>query len=1216
MKNAKILIILIWNVVLFLPLLAQKPPTENRNLEMIEDEIEPSYRLFNMRVSVETRVPLALYKVNYKVQPDSPARMAEQYLRENAGLLKLEPDLSDLIYNSTRETRGGYHVRFLQYVGRYPVYKSEIVVNINRGNLVTFVMNGYKPGAELDYDTPSLSSSDAAQIAKGYLNIQGKLDYEKTELVVYHLKGKSRLVYSVSIVPAEDTFGDWEVTIDARSGEIIRVADKALYYDRHLMANGTGWVFDPDPLTRAGAVYQAGGQFGDNNDNDTDSLVAQIVEVPLLDITYNGTLYELNGPYAHIVDWEAPFKGVFSQADSNFHYTRSPDNFEAVNVYHHVDQSMRYINETLGFNLMPFQYTGGVQVDPHGFNGADNSHYISSTGRIAWGEGGVDDAEDEDVILHELGHGIHDWITNGSLSQVQGLSEGCGDYWAASYMRGTGFWQSSDPQYYWVFQWDGHNEFWSGRITNYSAQYPGGLIGQIHTDGQIWSSTLMQIWNDIGREATDSDFLEALSMTSSSTNQEDAAQAFIQADINLYSGANLSSIEYWFTQRGYTVTIPAPAINHTPLSDTEDLNGPYLVTTEISSGLPLETVQLIHGTDSAFTDTVEMSGAGGLYSAQIPGTGVPTEYRYFIFAMDSNGIASTNPPGAPANYHRFYARPDTIRPVITHTPLRDQAYIRWPAAAKAQIEDNLGIANAWVEYSINNGAINGAFPLTKTSGNLYEGFFDIDTTNVSIGDSIEYRIVAEDSSNQINQATAPDTGYFGFSIIEVLGVILVIDDDPTTSVRKMTDKGLVVRDIKANPFGVSANRMGAALDDVGYLAVIEDADLTDPADWSNYDLIISSSGINEQTLMNQFYREALAAYSIAGGKFIVEGGEVGYDWRNDLFVKTYITHLNSWSTDNAGTMNLISGLSNHPMVNQPNVLPSSIGISYSGWGSQDAMTPLDSYVLYETTTDPGEAGISIYDDNSDPTSAQSVFFAFNFAELLDTTVAKHLLENAVNYLLTPEPTNQAPGLFGLLLPLDEDTVNISIPIDFVWNEAFDPEGDPLTYSLKLFSATFDTIFTGIQDSTFSVDGSAFLANNTVYDWTVSVSDGFSTTASPDTFSFVAELSTGVKDDLASLPRRFALHQNYPNPFNPTTLIRYDLPQSAKVELKIYNILGQEVRTLVNAIQQAGYRSVQWDATNNLGARVGSGVYIYRIWLNEISGSNENIIQSRKMLILK
>jgi predicted small secreted protein len=1169
-----------------------------------------------MRVSRETGVPLALYKVNYQVQPDNPQRMAEQYLRENAWVLRLEPNLDDLHHSSTRETPGGYHIRFQQYVEKYPVYKSEIVVNINLGNLVTFVMNGYKPGVELDHSSPSLSAYDAAQIAKDYLNIQGKLDYENTELMVCYLKGKSRLVYRVSIVPAEDTFGDWEAMIDALSGEIIKVVDNALYADRHLMITGTGWVFDPDPLTRAGAVYQPGGQFGDNNDNDTDSLTAQIVEVPLLDITYNGTLYELNGPYAHIVDWEAPFKGVFSQADSNFHYTRNPDNFEAVNVYYHIDKSMRYINVTLGFSLMPFQYGGGVQVDPHGFNGQDNSHYVPSTGRISWGEGGVDDAEDEDVLLHELGHGIHDWLTNGSLSQVQGLSEGCGDYWACSYNRSTGFWQPSDPQYYWVFQWDGHNEFWSGRITNYSAHYPGGLTGQIHTDGQIWSSTLMQIWDDIGREATDSDLLEALSMTSSSTNQEDAAQAFIQADIDLYSGAHLSSIEYWFTQRGYNVTIPAPAINHTPLPDTEDLNGPYLVMTEISSGLPLETVQLIHGSNGAFTDTIEMSGAGGLYSAQIPGTGVPTEYRYYIFAMDSGGIASTSPPGAPANYHQFYAGPDTIAPAIIHTPLTDQAYIRWPANVKARIEDNLGVANAWVEYSINNGAINGSFSLTNTSGNLYEELFDIDTTGVSVGDSVEYRILAEDSSSQVNQTTVPDSGYYRFSIIEVLGVILVIDDDPTTSAQKMTDKGLAVRDIAAHPFGASANRIASNLNDFGYLATVEDADSTAPANWNNYDLIISSSGLNEETLMNQFYRNALAAYSMAGGKFIVEGGEVGYDWRNDVFVKTYITHLDSWSTDDAGTMHLVSGLSNHPMVNQPNVLPPSIGINYSGWGSQDAMTPLDSYVLYETNAYPGEAGISIYDDNADPTSAQSVFFAFNFAELVDTVVAKHLLENAVNYLLTPEGQNQAPELFSLLLPLDGDTVNISDPINFVWNEAIDPEGDPLTYSLNLFSAAFDTIFTGIQDSSFNINGSTFLTNNTVYDWTVSVSDGNSTTASPDTFSFFAEMTTGIQDDLASLPQRFALHQNYPNPFNPTTLIQYDLPQSARVVLKIYNVLGQEVRTLVNAVQEAGYKSVQWDATNNLGARAGSGVYIYRIWVDGTSGNKENIVQSRKMLILK
>jgi len=88
-------------------------------------------------------------------------------------------------------------------------------------------------------------------------------------------------------------------------------------------------------------------------------------------------------------------------------------------------------------------------------DGDDNSYY--SNGRLVFGEGGVDDAEDADVVLHELGHGLHDWLTNGSLSQVQGLSEGCGDYWAQSYSRSLGQWPLSAPAYNWMFSWDGHN---------------------------------------------------------------------------------------------------------------------------------------------------------------------------------------------------------------------------------------------------------------------------------------------------------------------------------------------------------------------------------------------------------------------------------------------------------------------------------------------------------------------------------------------------------------------------------------------------------------------------------------------------------------------------------------------------------------------------------------------------------------------------------------
>ena len=78
------------------------------------------------------------------------------------------------------------------------------------------------------------------------------------------------------------------------------------------------------------------------------------------------------------------------------------------------------------------------------------------------------------------------------------------------------------------------------------------------------------------------------------------------------------------------------------------------------------------------------------------------------------------------------------------------------------------------------------------------------------------------------------------------------------------------------------------------------------------------------------------------------------------------------------------------------------------------------------------------------------------------------------------------------------------------------------------------------------------------------------------------------------PKDFALAQNYPNPFNPTTTIRYDLPVSSHVVLTVYNILGKEVKTLVDVEQSAGIKTVVWDGTNKVGEPVSSGVYIYRL----------------------
>ena len=94
------------------------------------------------------------------------------------------------------------------------------------------------------------------------------------------------------------------------------------------------------------------------------------------------------------------------------------------------------------------------------------------------------------------------------------------------------------------------------------------------------------------------------------------------------------------------------------------------------------------------------------------------------------------------------------------------------------------------------------------------------------------------------------------------------------------------------------------------------------------------------------------------------------------------------------------------------------------------------------------------------------------------------------------------------------------------------------------------------------------------------------------------------------PESFALANNYPNPFNPTTTIQYALPQAADVELTVYNVFGQVVRTLVAEYQSAGRYAVEWDATNDSGHSLSSGMYLYRLQ------AGEEFLEVKKMLLLK
>ena len=89
----------------------------------------------------------------------------------------------------------------------------------------------------------------------------------------------------------------------------------------------------------------------------------------------------------------------------------------------------------------------------------------------------------------------------------------------------------------------------------------------------------------------------------------------------------------------------------------------------------------------------------------------------------------------------------------------------------------------------------------------------------------------------------------------------------------------------------------------------------------------------------------------------------------------------------------------------------------------------------------------------------------------------------------------------------------------------------------------------------------------------------------------------------------SLEQNHPNPFNPETVIKYNLPEDVSVRLVVYNVLGQEVRELVNAAQTAGVYAVRWNGQDDLGRQVSSGLYLYRLE----AGAN---VVMKKMLLMK
>ena len=201
-----------------------------------------------------------------------------------------------------------------------------------------------------------------------------------------------------------------------------------------------------------------------------------------------------------------------------------------------------------------------------------------------------------------------------------------------------------------------------------------------------------------------------------------------------------------------------PQITHTPLQNTQNLAGPYAVNAVITpdgSGIASSKIYWSRN-NQAVTDSITMTNSGGNnWTGNIPGNGSAATYRYYIFAKDLLNRTVSSPFNAPSSLHTFNAMSvDTVKPVISHTPLGDLNILLWPCTVSATVTDNLGIDSVWVRWRINSGSEKYK-RLPNISGNLYSSLFNSTYADVHFGDTIRYRIIAQDNSiSHLKDSTA------------------------------------------------------------------------------------------------------------------------------------------------------------------------------------------------------------------------------------------------------------------------------------------------------------------------------------------------------------------------------------------------------------------------------------------------------------------------------
>jgi hypothetical protein len=308
-------------------------------------------------------------------------------------------------------------------------------------------------------------------------------------------------------------------------------------------STGTGRVFFPNPVASLGDQTLT-----DRKDADYPALQPAYRLVILTHLDGSGYL---QGDWANVTSSTGPL--AFSP-DNTFVYGRSDDRFEQVMAYFWVTEAQKYI-QSLGFGsaLRPINMESqDVRINQLGI---DNSYSWDKKDLMRFGKGGVDDAEDAEVILHEYGHSMMDSQADpfgsfGYTVESGAIGEGFSDYWAVTVADVVA--PTADPAC--VADWDSVS-YTSGtphclRRVDLDLHYPEDLNGRVHHDGQIWSRALWDIRAELGNVVADTLILEAQFHFAADTTMPAAALATVEAARTLYGVHAAHVVEDAFQARG------------------------------------------------------------------------------------------------------------------------------------------------------------------------------------------------------------------------------------------------------------------------------------------------------------------------------------------------------------------------------------------------------------------------------------------------------------------------------------------------------------------------------------------------------------------------------------------------------------------------------------------------------------------------------------------